>query len=123
MLDTVRELVPSLVRVMPEELAAIDGGLLAVIAPDHLLPEVRAGLSPEYGDRVGSGAGGPGQDIVVIGPRESKGLEFDGVVILEPQEMLDSATARVGDLYVAMTRPTQRLRVISTGRIPAGIAG
>ncbi|MDN4612806.1 HelD family protein [Arthrobacter burdickii] len=122
-LDTVRELVPSLVRAMPEELAAIDGGLLAVIAPDHLLPEVRASLSPEYGARVGSGAGGPGQDIVVIAPRESKGLEFDGVVILEPQEMLDSATARVGDLYVAMTRPTQRLRVISTGRIPAGIAG
>ncbi|OUM44412.1 HelD family protein [Arthrobacter sedimenti] len=122
-LDTVRELVPSLVRVMPEELAAIDGGLLAVIAPDHLLHEVRTSLAPEYGDRVGSGAGGPGQDIVVIAPRESKGLEFDGVVILEPQEMLDSATARVGDLYVAMTRPTQRLRVISTGRIPAGIAG
>ncbi|MDQ0734295.1 HelD family protein [Arthrobacter agilis] len=122
-LDTVRDLVPSLVDVMPEELASIDGGLLAVIAPDHLVPEVRAALVPVYGSRVGSGAGGPGQDIVVIGPRESKGLEFDGVVILEPQEMLDSATARVGDLYVAMTRPTQRLRVISTGRIPAGIAG
>ncbi|WP_105031622.1 HelD family protein [Arthrobacter ruber] len=121
-LDTVRELVPSLVRAMPEELAAIDGGLLAVIAPEHLVPEVRAALVPVYGSRVGSGAGGPGQDIVVIGPRESKGLEFDGVVILEPHEMLDSATARVGDLYVAMTRPTQRLRVISTGRIPAGIA-
>ena len=59
---------------------------------------------------------------MVISPRESKGLEFDGVVILEPQEMLDSAGARVGDLYVAMTRPTQRLRVISSGRIAAGMA-
>ncbi|MEC5200659.1 DNA helicase IV [Arthrobacter sp. PL16] len=122
-LDTVQDLVPSLVRAMPEELAAIDGGLLAVIAPERLLPDVRAALAPEYRDRVGTGAGGPGQDIVVISPRESKGLEFDGVVILEPQEMLDSATARVGDLYVAMTRPTQRLRVISSGEIPAGIAG
>lgn len=122
-LDTVQDIVPSLVRAMPEELSAIDGGLLAVIAPDHLLPDVRAALVPVFGDRVGSGAGGPGQDIVVISPRESKGLEFDGVVILEPQDMLDSATARVGDLYVAMTRPTQRLRVMSSGRIPAGIAG
>ncbi|MCU1632320.1 MAG: family ATPase [Micrococcaceae bacterium] len=122
-LDTVQDLVQSLVRAMPEELAAIDGGLLAVIAPERLLPDVRAALAPEYRDRVGTGAGGPGQDIVVISPRESKGLEFDGVVILEPQEMLDSATARVGDLYVAMTRPTQRLRVISSGKIPAGIAG
>ncbi len=122
-LDTVQDIVPSLVRAMPEELSAIDGGLLAVIAPDHLLPDVRAALVPVFGDRVGSGAGGPGQDIVVISPRESKGLEFDGVVILEPQDMLDSATARVGDLYVAMTRPTQRLRVMSSDRIPAGIAG
>ncbi len=122
-LDIVPDLLPSLVRVMPEELEAIDGGLLAVIAPDELLHDVRAALAPHYGTRVGSGAGGPDQDIVVLGPRESKGLEFDGVVILEPQDMLDSATARVGDLYVAMTRPTQRLRVISTGKIPAGIAG
>ncbi|WP_104168937.1 AAA family ATPase [Arthrobacter sp. SX1312] len=122
LLDTVDDAVAALVQAMPEELAAIDGGLLAVIAPDHLLPAVRDALAPAYGERVGSGAGGPGQDIVVISPRGSKGLEFDGVVILEPQEMLDSATARVGDLYVAMTRPTQRLRVISSGRIPAGIA-
>ncbi|WP_394253703.1 HelD family protein [Arthrobacter pityocampae] len=121
-LDTVGDAVTALVQAMPEELAAIDGGLLAVIAPDHLLTAVRDALAPTYRDRVGSGAGGPGQDIVVISPRESKGLEFDGVVILEPQEMLDSATARVGDLYVAMTRPTQRLRVISGGRMPAGIA-
>ncbi|WP_434992597.1 HelD family protein [Arthrobacter sp. Ld5] len=121
-LDTAADAVAGLVQAMPEELAAIDGGLLAVIAPEHLLPAVRESLAPAYRERVGSGAGGPGQDIVVISPRESKGLEFDGVVILEPQEMLDSATARVGDLYVAMTRPTQRLRVISSGRIPAGIA-
>ena len=121
-LDTVPDLVPALVAALPEELAAIDGGLLAVIAPDRLLGEIRAALTAAHGQRVGSGAGGPGQDIVVLGPRESKGLEFDGVVILEPQEMLDSASARVGDLYVAMTRHTQRLRVISTGRIPAGIA-
>ncbi|MFC3298850.1 AAA family ATPase [Arthrobacter agilis] len=122
-LDSGQDPVPALVRVMPEELAAIDGGLLAVVAPDHLLAATRAALAPDYRERVGTGAGGPGQDIVVISPRESKGLEFDGVIILEPQEMLDSATARVGDLYVAMTRPTQRLRVISSGRIPAGIAG
>ncbi len=60
---------------------------------------------------------------MVISPRGSKGLEFDGVTILEPQLMLDSASARVGDLYVAMTRPTQRLRLITTGQIPEGIEG
>jgi DNA helicase IV len=60
---------------------------------------------------------------VVLTPRGSKGLEFDGVTIVEPQLMLDSASSRVGDLYVAMTRPTQRLRLITTGAMPEGIEG
>ena len=73
------------------------------------------------GGRVGTGSGSYDQDIVVISPQEAKGLEFDGVVILEPQELLDEADGRVGDLYVAMTRPTQRLRLIASGPIPEGI--
>ncbi|TDK27017.1 AAA family ATPase [Arthrobacter crusticola] len=121
--DRVPDLIPALLQAVPEELDIVDGGLLAVIAPEDQLDDVRRALTAEYGDRVGSGAGGPTQDIVLMTPRGSKGLEFDGVVILEPQLMLDSATARVGDLYVAMTRPTQRLRLISTGTIPEGIEG
>ncbi|MBJ2121333.1 AAA family ATPase [Arthrobacter sp. MSA 4-2] len=121
--DRVPGLIPALLQAVPEELDIVDGGLLAVIAPEDQLDNVRRALTAEYGDRVGSGAGGPTQDIVLLTPRGSKGLEFDGVVILEPQLMLDSATARVGDLYVAMTRPTQRLRLISTGTIPEGIEG
>ena len=121
--DKVPELIPALLKAMPEELDVVDGGLLAVIAPEDHLDEVRRALEGEYGERVGSGAGGPTQDIVVLKPRGSKGLEFDGVTILEPQLMLDSASSRVGDLYVAMTRPTQRLRLITTGAMPEGIEG
>ena len=62
---------------------------------------------------MGTGAGSYEQDIVVISPREAKGLEFDGVVVLEPSVMLNHEHGRVGDLYVAMTRPTQRLRLIA----------
>jgi ATP-dependent exoDNAse (exonuclease V) beta subunit len=35
--------------------------------------------------------------------------------------MLNHEHGRVGDLYVAMTRPTQRLRLIAAAGIPAGI--
>ncbi|MDN3905039.1 UvrD-helicase domain-containing protein [Arthrobacter sp. YD2] len=114
-------LVPRLLQTLPEDLDALDGGLLAVIAEDHRLPEVRRALTEVYGQRVGSGAGGLEQDIVVTSPREAKGLEFDGVVILEPSELLTAAAGKVGDLYVAMTRPTQRLRLIAAEGIPAGI--
>jgi DNA helicase IV len=116
-------LVPHLLQVLPQELDAVDGGLLAVIAAEHRVAEVRAAVAQQYGERVGSGAGGMGQDISVLGPKEAKGLEFDGVVLLEPGELLAGLGGKVGDLYVAMTRPTQRLRLIAAGDIPAGIEG
>ncbi|GAA2178210.1 AAA family ATPase [Arthrobacter parietis] len=122
-IDQVSELEPALLSALPEELDAISDGLLAVIAPARIVEQVRAAVTAAYGNRVGRGAGGLGQDIVVTTPREAKGLEFDGVVVLEPAEMLKQEAVRVGDLYVAMTRPTQRLRLISTGEIPEGIEG
>jgi DNA helicase IV len=114
-------LVQRLVEILPEELEALDGGLLAVIADGDLLREATAALRAEYGSRLGTGAGSYEQDVVVISPREAKGLEFDGVVVLEPGAMLNHEHGRVGDLYVAMTRPTQRLRLIAAGDVPAGI--
>ncbi|MBE0011375.1 HelD family protein [Arthrobacter sp. AET 35A] len=119
--DRVPDLIPALLTALPEELSAIEGGLLAVITPERVQDQVRSALTAVYGQRVGFGAGSTGQDIVVTTPREAKGLEFDGVVVLEPAEMLDPRSIRVGDLYVSMTRPTQRLRLIATGEIPAGI--
>ncbi len=115
--------VDRLVEVLPEELEALDGGLLAVIADGDLLPQATAALRAVYGRRIGTGAGSYEQDIVVISPREAKGLEFDGVVVLEPSLMLNHEHGKVGDLYVAMTRATQRLRLIAAQPVPAGIAG
>ena len=115
--------VDRLVEVLPEELEALDGGLLAVIADGDLLPQATSALRAVYGRRIGSGAGSYEQDIVVISPREAKGLEFDGVVVLEPSVMLNHEHGKVGDLYVAMTRATQRLRLIAAQPVPAGIAG
>ncbi|KIC64693.1 HelD family protein [Pseudarthrobacter phenanthrenivorans] len=116
-------IVDRLVEVLPEELEALDGGLLAVIADGDLLPAATAALRGVYGCRIGTGAGSYEQDIVVISPREAKGLEFDGVVVLEPSVMLNHEHGKVGDLYVAMTRATQRLRLIASQPVPAGIAG
>jgi DNA helicase IV len=114
-------IVSRLLEVLPEELDAVDGGLLAVIADGELLPEATKAVRGAFGRRVGAGAGSYEQDIVVISPREAKGLEFDGVVVLEPSAMLNHEHGRVGDLYVAMTRPTQRLRLIASAGVPAGI--
>ncbi|WP_115789861.1 HelD family protein [Arthrobacter silvisoli] len=123
LVDRVAEeaIVSRLLEVLPGELDVLDGGLLAVIADGALLPAAATALRGAYGHRVGSGAGSYEQDIVVISPKEAKGLEFDGVVVLEPADMLNHEHGKVGDLYVAMTRPTQRLRLITSAPLPTGI--
>lgn len=86
-------------------------GRLAVIAPRDLHPALAARL-----DGVTAG-GEPDltRTVVLLDPRQSKGLEFDAVLVVEP--------ARYGtsDLYVALTRATQRLGVLHTGDLPAAL--
>ena len=47
---------------------------------------------------------------------EIKGLEYDHVVLLEPQEIVDNSPQGWQDLYVALTRATQSLTVV--GEMP-----
>jgi DNA helicase IV len=115
------DVVAQVVAVMPEETAAVGGGLVAVITPAAMVQETATALRAVYGNRIGHGAGSLEQDIVVIDPHEAKGLEFDGVIIVEPATLLSDAHGRVGDLYVSMTRPTQRLRLVTSQPLPAGI--
>ena len=43
-----------------------------------------------------------------------KGLEFDGVVVVEPDEILDGTPRGARLLYVAMTRAVQELAFVTT---------
>jgi len=57
--------------------------------------------------------------LVLLTAAESKGLEFDAVVLVEPADLLAESA---GDLYVAMTRPTRLLHVVHGVDLPPGIA-
>lgn len=46
---------------------------------------------------------------------EAKGLEFDVVVVADPGDVVRDSDGGVGNLYVALTRTTQWLGVISVG--------
>mgnify|MGYP000998080556 CR=1 FL=1 len=52
-----------------------------------------------------------------MGPTEVKGLEFDNVVLVEPARIRDAATG-LADLYVALTRATNRLEIVRSGDLP-----
>lgn len=87
-----------------------DGRLAVIAPPAHhealaaALPDASAGPSPDLT-----------RPVVLLGPRQAKGLEFDSVIVVEPAELGAS------DLYVALTRATQRLGVIHTRALPAGL--
>ncbi|WP_175507737.1 HelD family protein [Nocardioides terrae] len=49
-------------------------------------------------------------DVTVVTPVEAKGLEFDTVVVLDSDDIVDRLGS--GDLYVTLTRATQRLVLV-----------
>ena len=74
-------------------------------------PDLAAAMEAPGGDVLRS-------RLLVVNPVLSKGLEFDVVVLVDPAEVGERS---VGDLYVAMTRPTRRLRVVSRLTLPRGL--
>jgi hypothetical protein len=61
-------------------------------------------------------------DVPLFGPETVKGLEFDGVVVVNPHEILDGTTRGARLLYVAMTRAVQELAFVTNADRPAIIA-
>ena len=47
-----------------------------------------------------------------------KGLELDGVVVVEPSAIVDAQANGLRALYVALTRATQRLTVVHSRALP-----
>ena len=56
--------------------------------------------------------------VVVLTVPEVKGLEFDSVVVADPGGIIAESDRGLSDLYVALTRSTQRLTVVHSGELP-----
>ncbi|WP_066061642.1 ATP-binding domain-containing protein [Frankia sp. EI5c] len=104
------ELETRLARLVVEERAACGGGRLAVIVPTSRRERLAAVAGPA--------AGGPDEPVVVLTVREAKGLEFDAVIVVEPERILAESPRGAGDLYVALTRPTNQLGVVHVAALP-----
>lgn len=124
----------------PAEIMDIAAGLLAEFAPDVRPPEsVRAcGVRPwarlietdelpgaieefrrDEDSRDGTSVViGPAGMAGTMSPSEIKGLEFDAVLVVEPGRILADGPRGAADLYVALTRATQRLGVLHTEPLP-----
>lgn len=57
-------------------------------------------------------------EVRVCSVSDVKGLEFDSVLLFDPSRIVDNSIRAPQDLYVAITRPTQRLVVAHSGSLP-----
>lgn len=93
---------------LAEALAAVPsgGGVIGVIATvadaEACRATVAAAVPSERAD-----------DVRVLDPRRAKGLEFDDVVVVAPERIVAASEVGAHDLYVAVTRATRTLAVVT----------
>jgi len=104
-----------------EESAVIGAGNLAVIVPADRLDELTRAVGVEVPDVV---LEDPSLDrpVVVLSVKQVRGLEFDSVLVADPARIVADSASGLNDLYVAITRATQRLGVVHEGDLPGALS-
>ncbi len=101
--------------------AELPNGNVAVVVADALADEVSEGLTAagiEHGRATRTAL----DDAVTVVPVSVvKGLELDGVVVVEPARIVEDELQGLRALYVALTRPTQRLTVVHAAELPPAL--
>jgi hypothetical protein len=96
-----------------------EGGTIAVIAPDRLHAELASALADR--GAIADDVEAIDAPIAVLGASDSKGLEFDHVVLVEPAELVSPDRAGLRLLYVVLTRATRRLVVVHAEPLPEAL--
>ncbi len=117
---------PDLEATVREEVLAAAGqvsGTVGIVVPVARRSEVNGWLAswPELAaDAAGARAAidssvtPSGEDrVVVLTGLDTKGLEFDAIVVVRPQEIEDESATGRATLYVVLTRATQLLTTVS----------
>jgi DNA helicase IV len=119
----------TLVRAVQREVAAVTPGRVAVIVTARRVPEIItllgengvAAVDPRDQESKGLSA-----DLVVLSAEGANGLEFDAVVVVDPGQITSRGSQNpsaltprgLRTLYVAMTRPTRRLAIVTSAALP-----
>jgi DNA helicase IV len=99
------------------------GRFVGVVACEERWPELQSAFQAKELQWSQSSDGGLSSAINLVTPEDSKGLEFDAVIVADPQSILDMPHGgRM--LYIALTRTTTYLDVVHpAGRLPEILGG
>src|SRR5215218_5010946 len=98
---------------------AKEDGTLAVLVPRSRLAAVADAVAARLPSTSEDLTDGP----VVLPPEGAKGLEFDSVLVVDPVGIVGEGVRGHNDLYVVLTRATQRLGTVHPGDLPPELAG
>ncbi len=115
------ELCSAVISALASDDNALSGGLFAVVLPRSLRAEAGELITQALKDPASEAARIGPDRVSVLGVDEVKGLEFDAVVVAEPGLIMAESSRGANDLYVALTRPTQRLTVVHSDPLPPGL--
>ncbi|GAA0520726.1 DNA helicase [Saccharopolyspora subtropica] len=120
----VDDLAAELPALVEAELREVEDGRLAVLLPPRLWADLGPGLVAALPQAVlGDRPDDLESPVVLLTVEQAKGLEFDSVLVVEPAAIVTESEKGRNDLYVALTRATQRLGVVHTGELPASLRG
>jgi hypothetical protein len=106
------------------ELAAIGEGRLAIIVPESRAEELVALIGRVIpGSASGSTSKLLDAPVAVLTSKQTKGLEFDAVIVVDPAGIIAGSERGLSDLYVALTRATRRLGIVHEGDLPEVLKG
>lgn len=113
----VRVCVPAdeLPAVVADEVAAVGDGRVALLGPAASVEELRK-IVPS------AGVEDLEAPVTVLTVTQAKGLEFDAVILVDPAAIMVESPHGLNDLYVALTRTTQRLCIVHPGELPEILA-
>lgn len=88
------------------------GRFVGVIVPDDAIESVAAAFKAAEVNFKSASSGELGQSINLMSAVESKGLEFDAIVVVEPAQIGRQNSHGLRHLYIALTRTTKYLSVV-----------
>ncbi|MFJ3221493.1 ATP-binding domain-containing protein [Kitasatospora sp. NPDC086801] len=116
------ELAERLTEMVARETAELGDRRLAVIVPGARVRELGKAVTRSVPSATIGEDPQPEARVAVLDTRQAKGLEFDVVLVVEPGEIVTESRRGLNDLYVALTRATQRLGVVHTGELPTALS-
>jgi DNA helicase IV len=93
-------------------------GNVAIVCPDDMTDAIDSALTAAGVAHGRANTTALDSRLTVVPVSVVKGLELDGVLVVEPARIVASQVHGLRSLYVALTRSTQRLTVVHSEPLP-----